>query len=256
MKKITFADIYTPQLLKANPEKIYVFGDNLIKKGTGGQACIRNLPNAFGVPTKRLPNNENESFFSDQEDEKEAVLVSLRELYILRMKGKEIVFPSSFIGTGRALLSLRSPKLWIELTNVLDRHFFDVQGIRVAVVGSRNFSSYNFAKKEFDYIRDEYQSKNKEFSLIVSGGASSGGDLYAERISAEERIPKRIYKADWDYFGKKAGMYRNPSIVLNADVVIAFWDGKSSGTKNAIETFKKYKGEEHLHIVLGKSNRK
>lgn len=49
-----------------NPDKIYVFGDNLIKKGLGGQAQIRNCPNAFGISTKRFPSMSLDSFFSDK----------------------------------------------------------------------------------------------------------------------------------------------------------------------------------------------
>lgn len=46
---------YTPELLRANREKIYVFGDNMKRYGKRGQAVIRDEPNAFGVATKRHP---------------------------------------------------------------------------------------------------------------------------------------------------------------------------------------------------------
>ena len=34
---------------------IFIFGDNDIEKGKKGQAIIRNMPNALGIPTKKLP---------------------------------------------------------------------------------------------------------------------------------------------------------------------------------------------------------
>jgi hypothetical protein len=39
--------------------------------------------------------------------------------------------------------------------------------------------------------------------------------------------------------GKKAGPVRNQQIVDKADVVIAFWNGDSRGTKSTIEITKK-----------------
>lgn len=41
--------------LAMNPKVLYVFGDNLERKGFGGQAYeMRGEPNAFGIATKRL----------------------------------------------------------------------------------------------------------------------------------------------------------------------------------------------------------
>ena len=36
-------------------------------------------------------------------------------------------------------------------------------------------------------------------------------------------------------YGKRAGILRNRDIVDAADIVVAFWDGKSPGTKNSRE---------------------
>ena len=43
-----------------------------------------------------------------------------------------------------------------------------------------------------------------------------------------------IYPADWLNLGKRAGYVRNTDIVKNSDMIIAFWDGKSKGTKHTI----------------------
>lgn len=74
---------YTPELLRASPEKIFVFGDNMKRYGKGGQAVIRDEPNAFGVATKRHPSMYDWAFFSDKDDEFDCVLNDLRGLYIL-----------------------------------------------------------------------------------------------------------------------------------------------------------------------------
>ena len=43
-----------------------------------------------------------------------------------------------------------------------------------------------------------------------------------------------IYPADWLNLGKRAGYVRNTDIVKNSDMIIAFWDGNSKGTKHTI----------------------
>lgn len=99
--------------------------------------------------------------------------------------------------------------------------------MKVAVVGSRNFSDYNLLKSTLD----EYYPK---ISLIVSGGAK-GADSLSELYAKEEGIRTLIFKPDWQKFGRAAGMIRNKDIVNNADMVVAFWDGKSRGTKDSID---------------------
>ena len=58
---------YNIGLVRANADCVFIFGDNLLRKGTAGQASIRNEPNAYGVPTKKYPSMTEESFFSDKE---------------------------------------------------------------------------------------------------------------------------------------------------------------------------------------------
>lgn len=48
------------------------------------------------------------------------------------------------------------------------------------------------------------------------------------------------FPADWDTQGKKAGYIRNEQMVKNADALVAFWDGKSKGTKHMIDTAEKH----------------
>ena len=43
------------------------------------------------------------------------------------------------------------------------------------------------------------------------------------------------FPADWGKYGKKAGIIRNRAMAEYADALLAYWDGKSSGTRNMIE---------------------
>lgn len=119
---IEVEETFSVDLCKVNPDKIYVFGDNLIGKGKKGQAIIRDCQNSFGVPTKRLPAMTEQAFFADREDEMQAVLESLRKLYRLS-KDYTLVFPKAGLGTGLAQMEKRSPEIFKLMKAILKEHF-------------------------------------------------------------------------------------------------------------------------------------
>lgn len=120
--QIEYVKILSTQLVRAHPEKIYIYGDNLKAFGKGGQAIIRDEPNAFGIPTKRYPSWDDWAFFSDQPDEIEAVKESLRKLYKIA-QNRVIVFPEDGIGTGRAKMEEKSPVAYEMMCDILWEHF-------------------------------------------------------------------------------------------------------------------------------------
>lgn len=101
----------------------------------------------------------------------------------------------------------------------------------VAVIGSRNFSEYQIVKQALDKIKHKV-------NIIVSGGAK-GPDSFGEYWANNNSIQTLIFKPNWTKFGKGAGFIRNRHIIENCDVVLAFWDGKSRGTKMSIDLAKK-----------------
>lgn len=76
-----------------------------------------------------------------------------------------------------------------------------------------------------------------EITEVVSGGAD-GVDKLGEKAAMDSLFPVKVFKADWDRFGRSAGPKRNREMATYADALIAIWDGKSRGTKNMIETAK------------------
>jgi hypothetical protein len=118
-----------------------------------------------------------------------------------------------------------------------------MKNIRVAVIGSRTFDDYNFAKQKINEIVVDYRG---DISSIVSGGAK-GADKIAEKFASEYNIPMQIFKPDWS-IGRHAGFLRNTEIINNSDIVIAFWNGTSTGTKDSIN--KAYKLSKIVHIIL------
>lgn len=109
-------------------------------------------------------------------------------------------------------------------------------GIRVAVIGSRAFRN---REKVFSTL-DEALAKFPYFSEIVSGGAS-GPDTFGEQWAKSNGIKTTIHVPDWLNQGKAAGFIRNQLIVKGADIIFAFWDGKSKGTAHSINLAKELK---------------
>lgn len=107
------------------PDRVFIFGDNLIHKGKGGQAIIRDCHNAYGIPTKRLPSMDSDSFFNDEFDEYEAVKSAIEKLIVLKHSRREItfVFPTDGLGTGLAQMKTKSPKLFKYMNEQLNKHF-------------------------------------------------------------------------------------------------------------------------------------
>ena len=60
--------IITRDKVKENPDVLYLFGDNLLRKGLGGQAKeMRGEPNTLGIVSKKYPSNSSGSFYSDED---------------------------------------------------------------------------------------------------------------------------------------------------------------------------------------------
>ena len=102
---------------KNNPDKLYVFGDNLKRSGKGGQAVIRGLPNTVGIATKRYPSMDEGAFFTAGTTSR-IVVEDIANVFRRFAEGsyKKLVLPSHGIGTGLAQLQERAPHM-LEIIN-------------------------------------------------------------------------------------------------------------------------------------------
>jgi len=107
-----FKQTITEKMLKEKSYYTFVYGDNMQGNGKKGQAIIRDLPNAFGVPTKRKPTMMEDAFFSDKKEEYDSVRKALLELHKKHKLGEIIVLPLNPFGSGLARLPENSPKIW------------------------------------------------------------------------------------------------------------------------------------------------
>ncbi len=113
---------YTNTDVKANANKIYVFGDNTQRTGTGGQAQIRNNENAFGIATKLQPNNSAAAFMSDNDLQSNKDVID-SDIAKIKTDGRSLVFPKDGLGTGLAKLKQKAPQTYSYLKQRLQEEF-------------------------------------------------------------------------------------------------------------------------------------
>lgn len=105
--------------------KIFIYGDNNLMYGKGGQAVIRDLSNTLGIRTKKAPNNLKESFYTDLDYEDNITKIK-KDIKVIKNqmdKGKIIVFSSGGYGTGLAKLYKTAPKTFEYLNEILLENF-------------------------------------------------------------------------------------------------------------------------------------
>lgn len=103
--------------------------------------------------------------------------------------------------------------------------------MRVLVCGSRHYED----RRHLETTLEQWN-----ISTLLEGGAR-GADRLA-RVYAEKRgIAIETFEAAWNEYGRSAGHIRNAKMVSEGkpQQVIAFWDGKSRGTKHMIEISRK-----------------
>lgn len=107
--------------------------------------------------------------------------------------------------------------------------------LKVIIAGSREFAD---EKLLFNRAGWWYGTLANTPEIIVVSGGARGADTLGERWANYMQFMTLQYpvtKEDWDKHGKKAGILRNVEMAKIADVLLAFWDGESKGTKHMID---------------------
>jgi hypothetical protein len=120
---------------------------------------------------------------------------------------------------------------------------------KIAIVGGRDFYSYPILKQKCDEILEGLTDE-----IMILSGKADGADSLGEEYARENGYSIGEYPAMWfdlkakpcrikrNHLGQKynslAGFNRNKEMVNDANLVIAFWDGISEGTKDTIERAK------------------
>lgn len=111
--------------------------------------------------------------------------------------------------------------------------------MKIAIVGSRNCGMLTVEKI--------ISNIPNECTEIISGGAI-GVDTMAGEAARRLNIKLTEIRPNYAVFGRVAPIVRNRTIVEMCDMVLAFWDYKSNGTRNALLTA--YKLEKKVKIIM------
>lgn len=98
--------------------------------------------------------------------------------------------------------------------------------MKLAIIGSRSL-----------YVEDLAKFIPSGVTEIVSGGAK-GIDTCARVYALKNNIKLTEFLPDYRQYGRLAPLKRNIQIVDYTDEVLAFWDGKSTGTVYTIRQAK------------------
>ena len=112
----------------------------------------------------------------------------------------------------------------------------------VIVAGGREFLDYNKLRNVLSDMLDE--------SDVIISGCASGADSLAIKFAQQYGYGSKPFPANWANDGKyQAGFIRNSKMVNHSQVLIAFWDGQSGGTRDVIFKALESKLEVHVYNV-------
>ena len=116
----------TREFVRSHQTWLFVFGDNLAKKGLGGQAReMRGEPNAVGIATKRSPSMNSDAFFSDSDIHNVIVMGAIKDSFrILEfhlLSGDVVVIPKNGVGGGLANLPVNAPLIDTFIKDSIER---------------------------------------------------------------------------------------------------------------------------------------
>jgi len=98
--------------------------------------------------------------------------------------------------------------------------------MKLIIAGSRSFTHYQ-------HLCQTLAPERHRITQVLTGGAR-GADQLGFRWALKHHIRSRCFAADWERFGKAAGVRRNHQMAQAGDLLIAFWDGRSAGTRHMI----------------------
>lgn len=112
--------------------------------------------------------------------------------------------------------------------------------MRVIVTGSRGWTDRS---RIADRLCDLQPQRN--VTIVVGYNPKTDRPKGVDRIAYQEAEKLGLlvepHPADWDQYGKPAGFIRNEEMAASgAQLCIAFWDGRSSGTDDMMERAKKH----------------
>ena len=128
-----------------------------------------------------------------------------------------------------------------------------MDSLRVIIAGGRDFTNVNVMADTLNHLQEVGVLNIEKLTLIC--GMAQGADITAYTLFQGAGLPIKVYPAKWKdlevpnavikynhngAYNALAGYARNIEMARNADMLIAFWDGSSLGTKHMITTAREH----------------
>ena len=99
--------------------------------------------------------------------------------------------------------------------------------MQLIIAGSRAFTDYQL-------LCQPLAPERHRITEVIHGDAR-GADQLGFRWALQHHIRSRCFAADWERFGKAAGVRRNHQMAHAGNLLVAFWDGQSPGTAHLVQ---------------------
>jgi hypothetical protein len=98
--------------------------------------------------------------------------------------------------------------------------------MKLIIAGSRTVTDYQL-------LCQTLAPEKHRITQVIIGGAR-GADRLGIRWALSHSVRLKGFPADWQRFGRSAGVRRNYQMAQAGDLLLAFWDGRSAGTQHMI----------------------
>lgn len=115
--------------------------------------------------------------------------------------------------------------------------------LKLIVAGGREFADYPLLSQQIMLLANQTYADR---AVSIVSGMARGADALGVRFAKEHSVHLYEFPANWDKYGKRAGFMRNEDMGRYADALLAFWDGKSPGSKHMIDFMKKLNKPVHV----------
>ena len=105
----------------------------------------------------------------------------------------------------------------------------------VIVAGGRTFNDKELLDNVLDHLFTPLGRREPTDCDEIVSGLANGADSLGEQWAGTNWINVKEFPANWEKYGRSAGHIRNAEMADYGDVLVAFWDGASRGTKGMIE---------------------
>jgi len=224
-KVIDTTSIISRSDVRANPRTLYLFGDNDIREGLGGQAKeMRGEPNTVGISTKKLPKNTPDAFKTDSELAGNQKIITQDIDKAIEIWGSgnydKVMIPP--IGIGLAKLQEKAPLTWAHLQKELQR-FRDVVNQKAEnLVPPPPNSKPSFTKKDI-------------FTVIPAQAADKKAIIKASIATQYIGFGEGIVNSSTELYRQQAGQYANTGNYSSNDIIFVSIGGKR-GTEQQQKT--------------------